>query len=207
MVFRGRQLAQIALLLFWGGFWLLNGLDKFFNAPGFFGVTRDQAFIEYFARIGLPDYLALFVLYSVALFEIALGLSFGLSLLSTGWRQVLILFNFLASMALFIFFSFGDILFGDRAELLEHGTYLILILVSFSLLLSSRERTVAWQDMTIRLRPLTRRRATDRHRPDGVRARVDQGKGRRQNAVKGVVKPRRSDGVTVASAQARRRKG
>lgn len=158
MILRGRHLAQGMLLLFWGGFWLLNGLDKFFNQPGFFGVTRDDRFINYFASIGLPDILALFVLYCVAVFEILLGLSFALSLMPISWRMMLIMFNFLASMAIFVFFCFGDILFGDRAELLEHSTYIILVLASFSLLFGAKQRARTWEDMTIRLSRVTSRR-------------------------------------------------
>ena len=98
------------------------------------------------------------MLYSVAIFEILLGLCFLASLLPMSWRMMLIMFNFLASMAIFVFFCFGDILFGDRAELLEHATYLILVLATFSLLFGAKQRARTWEDMTIRLMRMTSRR-------------------------------------------------
>jgi hypothetical protein len=72
------RLPLAALLpLFWSVFWLLNGLDKFCNAPGFFGVTRDAAFVEYFARLHLPAGVALGSLYLCGVTEVLLGLGFG----------------------------------------------------------------------------------------------------------------------------------
>ena len=122
---------QRILRFFWGGYWLLNGLDKFFNQPTFFGVFRDEKFINYFASLALPEWLALLVLYAIAVVEVLLGLSFLFSLVNADWERARHHFNFLASILIFVFFSFGDILFGDRAELWEHGTFLILVMISY----------------------------------------------------------------------------
>jgi hypothetical protein len=116
------------LLAFWSMFWLLNGLDKFFNAPGFFGVTRDAAFVEYFGRLNLPPALALTSLYACGISEILLGLCFAAALVLGA--PVLINLCFKGSMVIFITFSTADVLFGDRAELWEHGTFLLLVLAS-----------------------------------------------------------------------------
>ena len=36
------------------------------------------------------------------------------------------------TLAIFIAFSIGDVLIGDRAELLEHGTYMIMVAVCYT---------------------------------------------------------------------------
>ncbi len=40
---------------------------------------------------------------------------------------------FEASIAIFLLFTMGDTLFGDRTELWEHGTFMILALVTYDL--------------------------------------------------------------------------
>lgn len=123
------------LMLFWSVFWLLNGLDKFFNRPYFFGVTRDRAFVEYFARLELPPRMALGSLYGCGVCEILLGLGFGTAL-ALG-APVLGCLCLKASLLLFTLFSAADILFGDRQELWEHGTFVILVLASLLIIRST----------------------------------------------------------------------
>jgi len=122
------------LLAFWMPFWLLNGLDKFFNQPTFFGVTRDEKFIGYFARLALPADMALISLYSFAVIEVLLGLSFLYVLLRRESFAELERLNFKLGMCLFVIFICGDILFGDRMELWEHSTFMVLMVISLSLL-------------------------------------------------------------------------
>lgn len=134
------------LFTFWFLFWTLNGLDKFFNGvpkqdatwgkytQGWFGVNRDEKFIHYFDRLHLPDSLALGVLYTFAVLEIILGLAF-IALLFTRTPKVIHRTCFKMSLMLFICFMTGDILFGDRMELWEHGTFMILVIITFQLYL------------------------------------------------------------------------
>jgi len=131
---------KITLLTFWTLFWLLNGLDKFFNSPTFFGVTRDEKFINYFASLALPANLALFTLYTFAILEVLLGLSFLHSLLNRRAPAILTKINFKLSMCLWIIFISGDILFGDRLELWEHSTFMVLSVVSLGLLLYTEDQ-------------------------------------------------------------------
>jgi hypothetical protein len=119
------------LAAFWSAFWLLNGLDKFFNHEFFFGVTRDEKFIGYFARLNLSPELALTSLYIFAVVEVILGLAFLSILLNKNIPQVINRLTFKGSMLLFFAFSIGDILFGDRMELWEHGTFMIMTIISF----------------------------------------------------------------------------
>jgi len=138
---------EYILYLFWALFWTLNGLDKFFNGNGtvaqmpsgqkmdmgWFGTTRNQKFIDYFAKLYLPKWTALSFLYTFAVLEIVVGLTFLLILL---WRKMPSVYRrlvFKASMFIFLVFSVGDILFGDRQELWEHGTFMVLTLVTYQM--------------------------------------------------------------------------
>jgi len=109
---------------------------------GWFGVTRDPKFVEtYFAKLYLPEWMALSFLYTFAILEIVIGLTFLLILL---WRKMPSVYRrlvFKASMFIFLVFSVGDILFGDRQELWEHGTFMVLTLVTYQMYIGrSQER-------------------------------------------------------------------
>ena len=84
--------------------------------------------------------LVLAVLYTFAMVEILLGLGFLYTLLRPNLPQLFHRINFKMSMVMFLVFSVGDILFGDRAELWEQGTFLILVIVSFEFFILSRTR-------------------------------------------------------------------
>ena len=130
------------LAMYWAGFWLLNGGDKFFNGTYFYGVTRDDAFAEYFSRLGLSASLASDVLYSVSVFEVILGLFFVVMIFYPTMKLALNRLSFKLSLLLFTFFCMGDTLFGDRIELLEHSTYIGVVLISYWLALTSEEAAV-----------------------------------------------------------------
>lgn len=152
------------IIAFWGLFWLLNGLDKFFNGTfepntksyatkfvaiptngqdstifnlypmepkGWFGVNRDAKMIGYFKRLNINEEIALGSLYFIATLEILLGLSFLFDLFTRRKYFNLIRLNFKLTMLIFFGFSIFDILFGDRMELWEHGTFLILATIHF----------------------------------------------------------------------------
>lgn len=132
------RLSTLRLLLgFWLGFWLLNGLDKVFNGPMFFGVTRDAKFVDYFARIGLGAPVALASLYTCAVVELILSALFAAAL----WTGSALLARLALKGSLLVFFTFSmaDVLFGDRAELWEHATFLVLVLTSLGFVGAPRE--------------------------------------------------------------------
>ena len=134
------QRFMYVLITYWAIFWFLNGLDKFFNYPKFFGKTRDSSFVEYFSRLDLPDWLALFTLDLIGALEVLLGISFFIGLFILRRTRKLTLINLEISLLAFLGFSIADILFGDRKELWEHGTYSILIIISYlSTLFIARE--------------------------------------------------------------------
>jgi len=135
---------EYILYAFWALFWTLNGLDKFFNGTvvqtangpkefGWFGVTRDQKFIDYFAKLYLPKWMALSFLYTFAVFEVMVGLMFLAILLYRKMPTVYRRLVFKCSMLIFLVFSVGDILFGDRQELWEHGTFMVLTLLTYQM--------------------------------------------------------------------------
>jgi hypothetical protein len=129
----------------------MNGTVVYTYQPtepnGWFGVNRDEKTIGYFARLGLPSELALGSLYFVGVIEIMLGVAF-LSILfyksllpkqlekaleanKAFATQTVHRLAFKASSLLFVVFMVMDILFGDRTELWEHGTFLILTALAY----------------------------------------------------------------------------
>ena len=121
------------IAIYWGGFWLLNGLDAFFNSPDFFGYDHLTDMIEHFALFGLPADLARISLYLLAALEVILGLSFLAALFSARYEASQQRGNFKIAAFIFIGLSFGDVLIGDQTQLWEHGTYLLLVLGSYYL--------------------------------------------------------------------------
>ena len=115
---------------------------------GWYGVNRDAKFINYFRTLNLPPAVATFTLYFFAILEIILAFLFfwlfirqfldnkdeetdgKISLIEDRTIHRLI---FKASIGIFIAFIAGDILFGDRAEVWEHGTFLAMTLVTYDL--------------------------------------------------------------------------
>ena len=113
---------------------------------GWYGVNRDAKMIGYFNRLGLPSWMALSALYGMAVVELVLGITFLAlfvwSLLPVERQTRPQLFAdrtvhrlaFKGSVLVFVIFSTGDILFGDRTELWEHGTFIVLCLLTYFLL-------------------------------------------------------------------------
>ena len=119
------------IAIYWGGFWLLNGFDAFFNSPDFFGYDHLTDMIEHFSLFGLPADLARIALYLIAALEVILGLSFLAALFSARYEASQQCSNFKIAAFIFIGLSFGDVLIGDQTQLWEHGTYLLLVLGSY----------------------------------------------------------------------------
>jgi hypothetical protein len=138
---------EYMLYAFWAMFWLLNGLDKFFNGTpktdprfgnyveGWFGVNRDAKMIHYFERLHMPDWLAIVSLYGFAVLEVIVGALFVWILIRPGTDKIVHRIAFKLSLVVFFVFMAGDILFGDRMELWEHGTFLIMTVITFQLYL------------------------------------------------------------------------
>ncbi|CAN5479957.1 hypothetical protein BH10ACI1_BH10ACI1_24130 [soil metagenome] len=115
---------------------------------GWYGVNRDAKFINYFRTLNLPPSVATFTLYFFATLEIIIAaLFFFLFIRQFFDRNDAVIEGkknliadrtvhrliFKASIWIFIAFITGDILFGDRIEVWEHGTYLAMTLVTYDL--------------------------------------------------------------------------
>ena len=112
---------------------------------GLYGVNRDNSMQNMFARIHLPGWLALFFLYMTSMMEVLLGLMFFSlflwSMLPAAQQERYEMFadrtvhrvSFKMSILIFLMFSSGDILFGERQELWEHGTFIVLCLVTYDM--------------------------------------------------------------------------
>lgn len=113
---------------------------------GWFGVNRDDKMAMYFRTLHMPRWLAIGSLYFFAVAETILGFMF-LALFFWGLvdeekrenaknmfsDRTVHRLSFKGSVLIFVAFSTGDILFGDRMELWEHGTFLVMTLVTYDM--------------------------------------------------------------------------
>lgn len=140
--------------LFWLIFWLFNGLDKFLYQTDiglvtWYGKDRGWQFLTYITNMQLSIDFVGPILRFAGVWEVLVSLFFGAFI----WFQ---LFNkdqsknknlklydlaMKISMLTFIAFCAFDIVVGDRAELLEHSTYIGIVGVSY--LVSHVERLLA----------------------------------------------------------------
>ncbi|MBV9706291.1 MAG: hypothetical protein JO125_02645 [Chloroflexi bacterium] len=132
-----RLTSRSLLLAFFAIFWLLNGFDKFLDRyPFWFGAVHGVSLTDYFAHIHMPAQIALIILYSMGFLEMLLGMCFISSLLiSRSLRLLLSQISLKASILMFCLYSIGDILFADRADMLEHGIYVTPIIISLAFFL------------------------------------------------------------------------
>ncbi|WP_420412951.1 hypothetical protein [Roseibium sp.] len=135
-----RQPITAIVIAFWFCFWLLNGLDKFFARQdvGFvhwWGNHRVEKFTMYFDRLAIdPAYVTGTLIFAGIIEFLAAGMFLvaGIRLFQgrpgAAYRTDLAI---AASVAVFLGFAIFDVIVGDRAELLEHSTYIGVLLVSF----------------------------------------------------------------------------
>jgi hypothetical protein len=130
------RISGYLILIYWFLFWAMNGLDKFMHGvsvAGLFtwhGKDRTQQFTGYFERMGLDHDAIVPLLGSCGAIELAVALPFALALLGPRLYRGFVEWAFAASAAMFIGFSLWDVVAGDRAELLEHGTYIGVVFVT-----------------------------------------------------------------------------
>ena len=130
-IVRDNPLAAI-VMVYWGVFWLMNAADKVLNRTDlgpftWHGKDREAQFGSYFADMDLPASMVGPTLHFAFLWEIVAGTLFLAALARPG----LLTAAFAVSAITFIGFSAFDVVSGDRAELLEHGTYMVLLLVGW----------------------------------------------------------------------------
>ena len=135
----GKHLIRYLILIYWALFWLLNGIDKIIGGAHFLFVGKDRfATIErFFDSIGLgsPIYANIALIITAALEIFAFLFFFGALLhfskknmeATRSWFFMGIVFT----LSTFTFFTVGDQIFGDHTELLEHGIYWPITILSW----------------------------------------------------------------------------
>lgn len=130
---------QYFILIHWTFFWGLSVVDKIIPDvyPLWVGVDFYTLFIKFFASLGLTNPIfATIALIIVATTETIAFVCYLLSLVniyngndksSEQWFYRGVTF----SVLLFSFFSIGDQVFGDRFNLLEHGIFWIISVISW----------------------------------------------------------------------------
>lgn len=134
----------VGFVLYWMIFWLFNGLDKFLNRStvgGFtwFGKDRNWQFGVYLENMGLSLDFVPAILTFAGLWELLVAVIFFSTLnvmIVAGKREEastdrFYTFGLFVSALTFIAFCAFDVVVGDRAELLEHSTYMVVVAVSF----------------------------------------------------------------------------
>ncbi len=138
---------------YWFVFWLANGLDKFmhgvsvslFGIPLFtwFGKDRLEQFGKYFDRLEIPHDGIAPLLGACGALELGVAVLFGVTLLGTKGYETWLTTAFSACALMFIGFSAWDVVAGDRAELLEHGTYVGVVFITAAFVAVTQFKPVA----------------------------------------------------------------
>ena len=138
-IVNGKDLIKYLILVYWVLFWLFNILDKIIGGSHFLFVGKDRfAQIErFFDSIGLGNPIianvALIISSGLEIFAFVFSLGALYHLMkknidsARSWFFVGIIFT----LVVFTYFSIGDQIFGDHAELLEHGIYWFITLLSW----------------------------------------------------------------------------
>ncbi|HHK73689.1 MAG TPA: hypothetical protein ENJ57_00840 [Rhizobiales bacterium] len=127
---------------YWFVFWALNGLDKFLCREDlglikWYGNDRVDKFGMYMDRLGIGSDGVTGTLWFAGIWELGVAALcfYGLLLAfrTTDMRHRLHVFALAlgGSVLTFIGFCIFDVVVGDRAELLEHSTYIGVVIISY----------------------------------------------------------------------------
>ena len=134
-----KKIIQYFILIYWTFFGALTVIDKIIPDvyPYWVGADFYTLFIKFFASLGLTDPIfATLALAGISFIEILAFVCYSFSLfnlykgedkISEQWFYRGVSF----SVILFSLFSIGDQVFGDRFNLLEHGIFWIILVVSW----------------------------------------------------------------------------
>ncbi len=135
-----RRPITLVIVAYWFFFWILNALDKVLarHDIGFlrwWGNDRIEKFTMYFERLMLDVSGVYPTLLFAGIVEFAVAAVFVLA----GWRLAcgragaarLADLAIALSIVIFLGFAIFDVIVGDRAELLEHSTYVGVLLISY----------------------------------------------------------------------------
>ena len=136
---KDKRIIQYLILIYWTFFEGLTVIDKIIPDvyPYWIGADFYTLFIKFFASLGVTNPIfATLALVAISSIEILAFVCYLFSLfnlykgkdkISEQWFYRGVLF----SVLLFSFFSIGDQVFGDRNNLLEHGIFWIMLIISW----------------------------------------------------------------------------
>lgn len=128
------------IVVYWFAFWLLNALDKILARQDlgilrWWGNDRVEKFTLYFDRLMVDSWLVTPTLMFAGIVEIAVAILFATAMIGIAKSQSGCFQRanqgIAASIAVFLGFAIFDVIVGDRAELLEHSTYVGVLLISY----------------------------------------------------------------------------
>jgi len=136
---RENQIISLGIIVFWTFFWLLNVIDKFIVRDTLLWVGKDRLaqFVKYFSSIGIENPMVAFGVLSVTTILEFTAFVFGAFALYYFFKgdkiqtRGALFFSILTTIIVFSFFTIGDQIFGDRAELLEHSIYWVIAVLSW----------------------------------------------------------------------------
>jgi hypothetical protein len=147
------RMLTLGLSFYWFIFWLFNGLDKYLPGTnlGLFtwgGKDRTNQFAGYLDKIDWSQDAFIYLMFMLFVIEIIIALAFLRAIVTIlrlkDYGKYLphetMKLPILLSILCFTGFSLWDVIVGDRAELWEHGTYIVAlgttwIIASFETLL------------------------------------------------------------------------
>lgn len=140
----GKQLIRYFMLIYWLLFWLLNILDKIIGGSHLLWVGKDRfaLFERFFDSLGLGNpIIANVALIITAGLEIFAGVFFAGALYHLIKKNIdstrsWFLVGIVLTLIIFTYFSIGDQIFGDHNELLEHGIYWFISLLSWMIFIN-----------------------------------------------------------------------
>ncbi len=138
-----------AVLLFWSIYWLFNFLDKIFGGKKlnfWVGKNRIDQLTNLFNQIGVKNTISIATIFIlITIIELIIFYFYHKGLLNILKNQEVkkpFLRGTVLSILLFTFFVAGDVVFGERGEVLEHTIYAILSLLSYTVFFNKPAKNI-----------------------------------------------------------------
>jgi hypothetical protein len=135
----GKDLIRYFILIYWILFWLLNVIDKIIGGAHFLFVGKDRfAQIErFFNSLGIDNpiiaNIALIIAAGLEIFALVFfsGALYHFKSKNIDSTRSWFFIGTIITLTTFTYFSVGDQIFGDHFELLEHGLFWFIMLLSW----------------------------------------------------------------------------
>lgn len=134
-----KDLIRVSILIYWTLFWLLNIVDKIIGGAHFLFVGKDRfAQIQRFfdsLRLGEPIVANIALIITAGLETFAFvffgGALYHFAKKNTDATRSWFLIGIALTLITYTYFTVGDQMFGDHFELLEHGLFWFIALLSW----------------------------------------------------------------------------